>query len=203
MIMIKIDHRKTLKYLYHPSPAPPSLVDVPPMNFLMIDGHGKPDGEGFQQGAGILYPLAYTIKFLLRPSAGIDFHVMPLEVCWRVNREKKEFAWTMMLMQPDLVTRKWVDEALQKVLPKVDAALLAQVRFETFSEGLCVQVLHKGPYEGMDASLDRMLAFAAEKGCGVPSRSTHDIYLNDVRKTRPENLLAVMRLPVTRLVEKS
>jgi hypothetical protein len=194
--MLKIDHRKTLKQLYHPSPAAPALVDVPPMNFLMIDGHGKPDGLGFQQAAGTLYPLAYTLKFLVLTAGSVDFHVMPMEVRWQVNREKREFAWTMMLMQPEVVTSQRVDEARQKVLPKGDAALLDQVRFESFTEGMCVQFLHRGPYEGMDAALDKMLVFAGTQGYDVPIRSTHDIYLNDVRKTKPENLQTVMRLPV-------
>lgn len=195
-MLLKIDHRKTLKHLYHPSSKSPSLVDVPPMNFLMIDGRGKPDGHGFQQAAATLYPLAYTLKFLVRAAEAPDFHVMPMEVRWRVKRENKEFAWTMMLMQPDFVTPEWVDEARQKVLPKVDAALLEQVHFETFAEGMCVQFLHRGPYAGMDACLDMMLAYAAVQGALVPVRSAHDIYLNDIRKTKPENLQAVMRLPV-------
>ena len=121
-----------------------------------------------------------------------------MEVCWRVNREKKEFAWTMMLMQPAYVTAEMVAEAKRKVQTKVDASLLEKVRFEKLAEGLCVQFLHTGPYEGMDAALERMLAFAGEQGYSVPVRNSHDIYLNDVRKTKPENLKAVMCLPVIR-----
>jgi hypothetical protein len=109
--MFKIDHRKTLKHLYHPSGKSPTLVDMPQMNFLMIDGCGKPNGIEFQQAAATLYPLAYTLKFLIRPACNVDFHVMPMEVRWRVNRHKKEFAWTMMLMQPEIVTPEWVDQA--------------------------------------------------------------------------------------------
>jgi len=194
--MIRIDHRKTLKHLYHPSGMEPVIVNVPVMNFLMIDGHGKPSGNGFQQAAGVLYPLAYTLKWTVRLTQDLDFHVMPMEVCWRVNREKKEFAWTMMLMQPEYVTSELVGQARQKVLPKLDPTLLEQVRFESFSEGLCVQFLHIGPYEGMDAALEKMLAVSLAHGCLAPVRNTHDIYLNDFRKTRPENLKAVMRLPV-------
>jgi len=196
--MLKIDHRKTLKLLYHPARNLPTLIEVPPLNFLMMDGRGKPNGMGFQNAASTLYPLAYTLKFLVRAMSAVDYHVMPMEVRWRVSREKKEFAWTMMLMQPEYVTPTLVDEARQKVLPKVDAALLEQVRFETFVEGMCVQRLHVGPYEGMDAGLDQMLEFAGQRGYEALARDAHDIYLNDVRKTKPENLLAIMRLPVVR-----
>jgi hypothetical protein len=196
--MLKIDHRKTLKHLYHPSSRLPSLVEVPPMNFLMMDGRGKPDGKQFPQAAGTLFPLAYTLKFMVRFARDVDFHVMPMEVRWRVNREKKEFAWTMMLMQPEYVTTEMVAEAKQKVQSKVDASLLERVRFEQLAEGMCVQFLHVGPYEGMDAALGRMLVVAEEQGYSTPACNSHDIYLNDIRKTKPENLKAVMRLSVTR-----
>jgi hypothetical protein len=194
--MLKIDHRKTLKHLYHPSPKAAVLVDVSSLNFLMIDGRGKPTGSGFPRAAGVLFPLAYTLKWMVRLSLDVDFHVMPMEVCWRVNREKKEFAWTMMLMQPVYVTAELVEQARRKVLPKVDSALLEEVRYESLVEGMCVQFLHIGPYEEMDAALEKMLAVAAAQGYAVPLRNTHDIYLNDIRKTRPENLKTVMRLPV-------
>jgi hypothetical protein len=80
----------------------------------------------------------------------VDYHVMPMEVQWRVNREAKEFNWTMMLMQPEYVTTELVEEARQKVLDKVEPSLLEQVRFESVTEGMCVQFLHVGAYEGMD-----------------------------------------------------
>ncbi len=196
--MQKIDHRKILKHLYHPSSRQPSLVDVPPMNYLMIDGRGKPDGKQFPQAAGTLYPLAYTLKYMVRFTQDIDFHVMPMEVRWQVNREKKEFAWTMMLMQPEYVTAEMVAEARRKLQSKVEPALLEKVRFGQNAGGMCVQFLHVGPYKNMDASFDKMLTVAGEQGYAALGRSTHDIYLNDVRKTRPENLKAVIRLPVIR-----
>jgi len=168
------------------------------MDFLMLDGRGKPDGKQFPQAAGTLFPLAYILKYMVRFANDIDFHVMPMEVQWRVNREKKEFTWTMMLMQPVYVTAEMVAEAKRKVQSKVDASLLEKVRFEPLAEGMCVQLLHLGPYEGMDAALDRMLAVAWEQSYSAPVRNSHDIYLNDVRKTKPANLKAVIRLPVIR-----
>lgn len=197
--MLKIDHRKTLKHLYYPSSRQPSLVDVPPMNFLMMDGRGKPDGRQFPQVAATLYSLAYTLKYMVRFASDIDFHVMPMEVCWRVNREKKEFAWTMMIMQPAYITAEMVTEAKLKAQWKVDPSLLERVRFEQLVEGMCVQFLHTGPYEGMEVALEKMLAVAGAQGYSIPVRSSHDIYLNDVRQTKPENLKAVMRLPVVKL----
>ena len=137
---------------------------------------------------------------MVRFAIDVDFHVMPMTVQWRVNREKKEFAWTMMLMQPEYVTAKLVAEAKRKVQSKVDASLLEKVRFEQLAEGMCVQFLPIGPYEGMDAALDRMLTLAGGQGYSVPVRNSHDIYLNDIRKTKPENLKAVIRLPIIRKI---
>jgi len=93
--MFKIDHRKTLKPLYHPSSKVPAILEVPPMNFLMVDGRGKPDGKQFPQAASILYPLAYTHKWMVPLGSEIDIHVIPMEVLWKGNREKKDFAWTI------------------------------------------------------------------------------------------------------------
>jgi hypothetical protein len=196
--MIKIDHRKTLSHFYNPSSKTPAIVDVPAMNFLMVDGRGKPDGPQFQQAAGIFYPLAYTLKWMVRLGSDIDFHVMPMEVLWRVNRDKKEFAWTMMLMQPEIVTADLVTEARQKAAAKVDVDELKKVRFEQYTEGLCVQLQHVGPYEGMDDSAVRMEDFAKEQGYYIPLHNSHDIYLNDVRKTKAANLKAVIRFAVAK-----
>ena len=194
----KIDHRKLLKSLYTASRISPALVEVPPMNYLMIDGTGRPSEPDFEAAAGALFPVAYTLKFMLRAACGVDYHVMPMEVIWRVNRKTKDFAWTMLLMQPDLIAPHMLPDALAKVAAKGAPPALDRLRFECFDECLCVQFLHVGPYPGMDAAMEKMIAFAEKNGCTVPGRSTHDIYLNDSRKTKPENLKTIMRLPVKR-----
>ncbi|MBA4385696.1 MAG: hypothetical protein C0410_13240 [Anaerolinea sp.] len=194
--MFKIDHRKTLKPLYHPSSKTPGIVEVPVMNFLKVEGHGKPDGAQFQQAAELLYPLAYTLKCMVRLGSDIDFHVMPMEVLWKVNREKKEFSFTMMLMQPEYVTAEQVAEARIKVQSKVEADQLAKVRFESHSDGTCVQYLHLGAYENMNDSGKLMDTFAEQHGYTIPVHFSHDIYLNDVRKTKTENLQSVIRYHV-------
>lgn len=196
--MIKIDHRKTLKHLYHPSGKAPTIIEVPEMNFLKVEGCGKPDGLEFQQAAGLLYPLAYTLKWMVRLDRGIDLHVMPMEVLWKVNREKKEFSFTMMLMQPEFITSELVAEALVKLQSKVEADQLAKIRFEPHADGICVQYLHIGTYEKMNASAKLMEAYAEQQGYAIPAHCSHDVYLNDIRKTKPENLRSVMRYQVVK-----
>jgi len=197
--MIKVDHRKILKHLYRASKTKPVIMQVPPMNFLMIDGKGRPPEQDFQDAVSTLYPVAYTLKFVVRANDGVDYHVMPLEVIWKVNRQTKDFAWTMLVMQPEYVTGDLYGEAAAKVQAKNCPPLLSRLRFECFAEGTCVQFLHTGPYQGMEAAFEKMLAFAQQNGYAVSARNTHDIYLNDSRKTKPENLKTIMRL----VVEKS
>jgi len=194
--MEKINFKKELSNLYSASVKKPELIKVPKMNFLMVEGFGTPRENEFQNAAKTLYPLAYTLKFMIREIKDIDYGVLPMEVIWTLNRKKKgDFKWVMMLMQPKYITQKLYEEAYERVKIKFDPPLIKKVRFESFDEGLCVQVMHKGAYEKMNDTLENMLTFIKEHGY-TSERDTHDIYLNDVRKTRPENLKTIMRLPV-------
>lgn len=192
----RIDLKKTLSSLYSASARKAAVVDVPAMRFLAIDGSGHPAGQPFQQAAGALYPLAYLLKFLVRERLGIDYGVMPMEVTWTLNRgDCTTFTWTMRLMQPEWITEEMVAEAHAKAQSKADPEQLKRVRFETIADGLCGQMLHVGPYEGMNDTLARMTAQLRELGYAAHT-DTHDIYLNDMRKTRPENYRAIMRVRI-------
>ena len=197
--MEKINFKKELKNLYSASTKKPVIVKVPKMNFLMVEGFGNPMENEFQDAAKTLYPLAYTLKFMIRKIKNIDYGVLPMEVCWTLNRKNKnDFKWIMMLMQPKYVIQKLYEEAYERVKIKFDPPLIKKVRFESFDEGLCVQVMHKGAYEKMNDTLEDMLSFIKSQGL-TSERDTHDIYLNDVRKTKPENLKTIMRLPVKKM----
>lgn len=192
--MNKVDLKKEFAYLYH-AKRKPEQVTVPAMNFLMIDGRRLPDQPEFQQAAQTLYPVAYTLKFMIREQTGIDYGVLPMEVLWNVNREKHSVAWTMLLMQPEWVTPERFTEALQRVRTRFPETAVERLRLESLEEGRCAQMLHVGPYAGMDDSLKTICDFIHQAGCS-PANGTHDIYLNDVRKTRPENLRAIMRVKI-------
>lgn len=194
--MNKIDYRKELKQLYNALAGKPCIIDVPPMNFLMVDDTGKPDRQEFQDAASTLYPVAYTLKFMIRKQQEIDYRVMPMEVRWFVNRERKQFKWTMMIMQPEMVTPKLFAEAVDVVQVKGGVPLLEKLRFEQFTEGRCVQMMHKGSYEAMETTFETMLKFVDEQGLAT-NRLTHDIYLNSILKAKPENLKTIMRVQVT------
>lgn len=203
--MAKRDFKKELKHLYGPSKKEFSVVDVPPMNFLMIDGHGDPnDNPAFQEGMEVLYGMAYTIKFALKPQ-GIEFVVPPSEALWWMEdmsefslETKDRWQWTLMIMQPDEVTQEIVDAAQGELARKKDPPALSRLRYERYHEGLSVQIMYLGPYADEGPTIARMHEFIRENGYDFNGKH-HEIYLGDPRRTAPEKLKTVIRQPVKQL----
>ena len=203
--MAKRDFKKELKHLYGPSKKEFSVVDAPPMNFLMIDGHGDPnDNPDFQEGMDALYGMVYTIKFALKPQ-GIEFVVPPSEALWWMEdisefslETKDRWQWTMMIMQPDEVTQEIVDAAQEELARKKDPPALSKLRYEQYHEGLSVQIMYLGAYADEGPTIARMHEFIRENGYGFNGKH-HEIYLGDPRRTAPEKLKTVIRQPVKQL----
>lgn len=217
--VVKLDLKRQLKYLYLPSAKEITVVDVPEMQFTMLDGRVEPgrlpgDSTEFANAVGVLFGLSYTLKFVSkkRPVDPIDYTVMPLEGLWSTPQEGEEHAapdewlWTLMIMQPDHVTEDMFDGAVTLLKDKLakegrdggDPALYERVRLERFAEGLCVQTLHLGPYLDEPRTLERMGVFADTHGYVFHGRH-HEIYLGDPRAARPENLRTVLRHQVGRV----
>ena len=199
--MDKIDFKKELKHLYAPSAKEFTVVDVPPMQFLMIDGHGDPSSAIYQEAVSALYALAYTIKFALKPQ-GIEYAVPPLEGLWWTKdmatfslEAKDQWDWTMMILQPDSVTTELVEQARQKTAKKKALSALPNVRLGSYHEGLSVQILYFGAYDDEHPTIARMHAFIAEQGYETNGKH-HEIYLGDPRKTTPDKLKTILRQPI-------
>ena len=200
--MAKRDFKKELKHLYQPSAKEFSVVEVPPMNFLMIDGHGDPNNNpDFQGGMDALYGMAYTIKFALKPQ-GIEFVVPPSEALWWMEdmsefslETKDRWDWTMMIMQPDEVTEEIVEEARLELERKKDPPALSKLRYERFDEGLSVQILYFGAYADEGPTIARMHDYIRDNGYERYGKH-HEIYLGDPRRTAPEKLKTVIRQPI-------
>ena len=198
----KIDLLKQMKHLYNP-PKDPVAVEVPPLNFLMIDGHGDPNtSTAYQKAVEGLFSLAYTLKFALKKAEGIDFGVLPPEGLWWVEdmslfsaEDKSSWDWTMMIAQPDFITRDWVERARSEALKKKGLPVLEQIRFEGYTEGLCAQLMHIGPYAAEGPNIARLHNFIIQQGCERNGKH-HEIYLSDVRRTAPEKLKIVIRQPM-------
>jgi hypothetical protein len=200
----KIDLKKELKHLYKPSKAKFAVVDVPEMNFLMIDGHGDPNTvPEYQQVMDALYSVAYTIKFALKENPETDDYVVPpLEGLWWVQDmaefsldDKDAWDWTMMIMQPAWVTPEIVAAAKEEAAAKKDLPALPNIRFEPYHEGLSVQIMYVGPYADEGPTIARLHDFAREQGYALRGKH-HEIYLSDPRRTAPEKLKTVIRQPI-------
>lgn len=202
----KVDLKKRLKHLYYPLITDTRIVNVPDMQFLMIDGTGNPNiSPAYQQAIEALYGVAYTMKFLIKKELAFDFPVMPLEGLWWVP-EMREFSlnhkddwyWTMMIMQPAEVTPAIFRRALAQVQQKKDFPALAKMRLEHFNEGLSAQIMHIGPFATEGATIARLHAFIREQGYlfdGLVQKH-HEIYLSDPRRAAPEKIKTLIRQPI-------
>ncbi|RIK44501.1 MAG: hypothetical protein DCC55_02220 [Chloroflexi bacterium] len=208
--MQKLDLKKQLKHLYAPSARTVEIVQVPRLQFAMIDGKIEPghrpgDSPRFQAATAVLFGIAYTLKFMSKQQAEnpIDYGVMPLEALWWIEEGEFDFDrpdnwhFTAMIMQPEHITGALFAEALARQRKKADAPILHDLRFASFEEGLCVQTLHIGPYATEPATVARMEAFARDQGY-LFHRKHHEIYLSDPRRTAPEKLKTILRHPVER-----
>jgi hypothetical protein len=204
--MSKTDFKKDLKHLYQPSAKKFEVVDVPPMNFLMIDGHGDPNtAQEYQDAIEALYAVAYALKFMSKKEKGVDYVVPPLEGLWWVENmdefsleDKSAWSWTAMVMQPESVTQQMFERALEQVEKKKNLPALSKLRLDTYREGLAVQIMHIGPYSAEAPTIARMHAFIEENGY-EPAGKHHEIYLSDLRRVAPEKLKTVLRQPVRKI----
>ncbi|MFW9889895.1 MAG: GyrI-like domain-containing protein [Candidatus Thorarchaeota archaeon] len=201
--MKKVDHKKVLKQFYKPSSKKPSEVDVPEMNFIMIDGKGDPNiAQEYQDALESLYTTSFTLKFKLKKAKVADFTVMPLEGLWWIEgseefdfNAKANWRWTSMIMQPEPITRNDVVEAMAEAKEKKNPAALQKIRFESFREGYSVQIMHIGPWSEEQPTIDKLHSYAEEQGFRLRGKH-HEIYLSDSRRTAPEKLRTVIRQPV-------
>lgn len=211
-----LDLRKQYKHLYQPSAKKIEVVQVPCLQFAMIDGaieKGSEPGRSpsFAEATQAIYSLAYTLKFMLkkRRTNPVDYPVMALEGLWWVEDGRFDIAvkdnwfYTLMILQPDIVTGEIFEEAREQVRKKRgESAFLARLRLGTFEEGLCVQTLHVGPYATEPATLERMREYMQEqdlKDNVGPNGKHHEIYLGDPRKADPAKLKTVLRHPVEKI----
>jgi hypothetical protein len=202
--MVKIDLKKELKHLFNASAKEAAVVDVPAMNFLMIDGAGDPNtAQEFKDAVEALYGVSYALKFMIKkgPTA-IDYGVMPLEGLWWaddmsafIKGVREAWKWTVMIMQPELVTKELFSEALEQVNKKKNPPALSKVRFEAYHEGLSAQTMHIGPYAAEAPTIERLHAFIKDQGYELRGKH-HEIYLSDPRKATPEKMKTIIRQPV-------
>jgi hypothetical protein len=203
--MEKIDFKKTLKHLYQPSVKEIVRVDVPEMNFLMVDGEGNPNNsKSFSDAIEALYSVSYTLKFMVKKGEmGVDYGVLPLEALWWADDmsafasgDKDAWKWTIMVMQPEFITREMFKEAMEAVARKKKPVSLPLVRFEPFKEGKAAQVLYIGPFTEEGPTIEKVHRFIEDNGSHRVGKH-HEIYLNDMRRVAPEKWKTIVRQPMS------
>lgn len=196
-----VDYKKTEKDLYQPK-VTPSIIDVPEMAFIAVDGKGDPNTSSeYAAAIEVLYGLSYAIK--MSNKSVLEYVVPPLESFWNTidspAADKSRFEWTALIRQPDFVTKEIFDAAktaLAKKKPKLDTS---KARLISITEGLCVHAMHIGSYDDEHATIAAMNQYALEQGYSgdlSDNRRHHEIYLSDPRKTSPEKLKTVIRHPI-------
>ncbi len=201
--MEKIDLKKELKALYNPSPKEVVMIDVPPMDFLMIDGKGDPGkAQEFQDAIEALYGVSYTLKFMIKKTQDIDYGVMALEGLWWADDmgdfmtgNRDNWKWTLMIMQPHFVTPELVEEAIKEVEKKKNPVALSKLRFAGYDESLSAQIMHIGPFSEEGPNIRKIHDFIIEQG-RKPRGKHHEIYLSDFRRVAPERMKTVLRQPM-------
>lgn len=204
------DFKKSQKELYQPK-AQPTLITAPKINYLAVRGKGDPNEEDgdYQIALGLLYSVAYTLKMSYKGEHQIpgffEYVVPPLEgLWWQDNtseidyKHKENFNFISLLRLPDFVTKADFDWAITEATKKKKQDF-SRVEFFTLDEGLCVQCLHLGSYDDEPATITKIHEFLRENGYVLnisESRRHHEIYLSDPRKTAPEKLKTVIRLPI-------
>ena len=205
--MKKVDLKKEFKNLYNPSSKEIEIVKVPMMNFLMIDGIGDPNtSKAYSDSIETLYSVSYSIKFILKKEKEIDYVVMPLEGLWWAEdmgqfstKNKDKWKWTSMIMQPDFVDKKVFEMAFEQVKIKKNLLMLSKIRFQSFNEGLSVQIMYIGPYSAETPTIEKLHKFVKESGHNLRGKH-HEIYLSDPRKTTPERIKTIIRQPIEPIV---
>jgi hypothetical protein len=200
----KIDFKKTLD-AYQAQRGNFRIVEVPDMQYLMIDGQGDPNTSlAFTEAVESLYPVAYKLKFASKLDLGRDYVVPPLEALWwaddmasfTATRDKARWQWTVMLMVPQWIDQPMFAAAVEKVGAGSSPARVDDVRLEALAEGRCVQTLHVGSFDDEAGVLAQMHdVFIPGRGLRMVGKH-HEIYLSDFRRVAPEKQRTILRQPV-------
>ena len=201
-----LDSKAKIKELYLQSVKDFSIVDVPDLQFVMIDGEGDPDGELFPHLTRWIFAVVHPIRLIARHRMGKDFVEPPLECLWWsddmndfIAGKKDKWKWRLMIVAADWLDEGMFKQAVEKARKKLGAAP-DSLRLERFTEGKCVQIMHVGPPGSQAIPMARLHQEFLPTNHLVPHGPHHEIYLNDARRVAPEKLRTVLRQPVSSCV---
>jgi len=208
----KLDYKKEFPEFYSPKPQP-SIITIPQMNFIAVQGRGDPNDENgeYKQSIALLYGIAFTIKMSKKGTHKIkgyfDFVVPPLEGLWWQDgsdtldyTRKNDMNFISMIRLPDFATKTEVNWAITEAAKKKQGDF-SKVKFYTYDEGLCVQSLHIGSYDDEPQTIESMHKLMSDNGyiSDIQNpRYHHEIYLSDPRRCEPSKLRTIIRHPIKR-----
>lgn len=205
--MVKLEWKKQEKQYYIPSESP-QLIEIPAFNYFCISGKGNPNDAFFAEYISALYTLSYAVKMDLKKNLPdhTDYTVYPLEGVWQLGDNacplqdgtlnKDALIFNLMIRQPDTMSKEYAQETIDRMKKKKPNPLWDQVKFESITDGLCIQMLHIGSYDSEAASFARMETFAAQQQRTRTGKVHREIYLSDARKTAPEKQRTVLRFQI-------
>ena len=196
---------------YYRATKTPQLVKLKPAKYLAIEGAGSPESAEFQAAIRAMYSVAFTVK-MTRKFEGTDYKVCHLEGLWWSDRDRPKPAeleafltvsrevwrWKLLIMVPDFIKESEVEQARSRLVEKTGDDTVQRVRLEKIDEGLCVQILHVGPYATSSESILEMRGFMREQGL-KPHGLHHEIFLSDPWRVRPEKIRTILRHPVVKV----
>jgi len=204
----KLDYKKAHKDLYLPKKMP-SIINVPKINFAVIEGQGDPNGEAFALATTALYNFSYAVKMSYKgdniPKGYYDYTVFPLEGEWDLvdknipSTVKSNYKYKLMIRQPDFLTEDLFQRFLTEIKKKKFNIYFDKLSFKTIEEGLCCQMLHVGSYDKEPVSFDLMEKFCEDNGYKRVSKIHREIYLSDPRKTEVAKLKTVLRFNIEKI----
>ena len=204
MPITKLELRRTLKEFYNPPTGQATFIELPAMKYIMVDGEGEPGGKSFQEAMGVLYNVAYTMKFRAKKQLKKDYDMMAPEGLWWMKGKAIDLAardkwlWTLMVVVPDFVTEDLFKGSVDEVRRRKNPPGLERARLETFDERTCIQIMHIGPYSTEPQSIAKLEAFPAEHAYQKVGKH-HEIYLGDPRRAAPSKLKTIIRHQVARV----
>jgi hypothetical protein len=202
--MKKLDFKKSINS-YKATKNKIEIIEVPKIKYITIDGKGDPNTSiEFNQAIRMLYPISYKIKFFSKQKLAKDYVVMPLEALWwsedmsnfTSNRDKSKWNWTLMIMQPNWITKTIFKSVLENVKTKYETLDFSKVKFKEINESKCVQTLHIGSFDDEADILKEIHENFIPVNNLVMTKKHHEIYLSDFRRVAPEKIKTILRQPV-------
>jgi len=207
--MEKINLKQNLEHLYNTSSEESTFVEVPSMNFIMIDGEGNPHSSNeYHNAVDAITEVSYILNLISRKNLQIDYPIMPVEILWWNDAKPSSdffsngdsLKWTAMIRQPNCITKDIFNQVVKQVENKGFYGIFDKIEYESFYEGLAVQIMDTGSYDTIFNSISKINDFVSNNNLKQNGKY-HEIFISGLRKFKLEKVKAILRQPVKRQIQ--